>query len=1025
MERARLLVRALSHTQVPLLPTLEVKTSMHKFKKPARFLIAFVSLAVAFLLSIQFSDRGVQFDLKHSDGAAADGEKKKYVLSDLRILNRVLLHLKDSYVEPERIDPSRMLVSALEEIQNSIAEVVVHYEHAPNGETPKIIKVSVNSSSRDFEIGRIESLWEMSFKLKEIFGFIQETLGDDPDVKYQDIEYAAINGMLETLDPHSTLLPPKNYEEMQTQTGGKFGGLGVVISVRDGSLTVISPIEGTPAAKKGIKAQDKIVRIGEQSTVNMELNDAVNMLRGEPGTKVTLWLLRKGWEEPRKFEVERAIIKIESVTSQPLANKIGYLRIKNFQANTYADTKRHLEELSEKMGGLQGLVLDLRGNPGGLLDQSIRISDLFIDSGALVSTVGQGNRMRDKKMAQRGGTEPKYPIIVLVNPGSASASEIVSGALQNNDRGVVLGDTTFGKGSVQVIYEFPDKSALKLTVAQYLTPGGISIQGRGIVPDLRTIPVTVERGAEIDMFLSRNVLREGDLATALTNDNVEDRKNEIFVRYLRQSSTTSSEETEDPDAFKEDFEINLAQKLLVAAGDKWKRPEMIEAIKPELASIGEKESEAIREQLAKQAVDWSRGAQVKEPSFKLDYELSTPPGEAIAAGSSATITARVTNTGTQPFHQLKAITDSDNGILSDREFIFGKVNPGETREWKVDIKLPQDMSSRTDMVFFELSDAHTIYNKRAEASYPVAIEGKPRPHFGFVYAIEDANKDGQLQPGEEVKLRIFVHNTGEADSSETLVYLKNMSRDVADLRSGRDKLKTIAAGGHQVVEFSLQVKDKLPDSPEIELELDIYDALFREFSQKKFKLPVNSKAGTFEELDGHVVVSAAGADVHAGASEKMPAVARVTAAGSKLPLLGKQGDWFKVKLPAGDGWLPAKDGKRTGGEAPEPIEGVREVLAQSPIIGTWQPATMLTDKSTIDLDLKANDETSIKDYYIFVYNRTNSTVNTRKVRYQRVGKHDLELTSNVPLFEGMNRIAIYVRDGDGMTSTRSAYVFRK
>ncbi|MEC9396609.1 MAG: hypothetical protein VX475_03305, partial [Myxococcota bacterium] len=564
-----------------------------------------------------------------------------------------------------------------------------------------------------------------------------------------------------------------------------------------------------------------------------------------------------------------------------------------------------------------------------------------------------------------------------------------------------------------------------LTVAQYLTPGGISIQGRGIVPDLRTIPVTVERDAEIDMFLSRNVLREGDLATALTNDNVEDRKNEIFVRYLRQSGATSSEETEDPDAFKEDFEINLAQKLLVAAGDKWKRPEMIEAIKPELASIGDKESDAIRAELAKQAVDWSKGPKVEEPSFKFAYELSVPPGETFKAGTSATLTARVTNTGKQPFHQLKAITDSDNGILSDREFIFGKIAPGETREWKVDIKLPQDMSSRTDMVFFELSDAHTTYNKRESASFPIAIEGKPRPHFGFVYAIEDSNQDGLLQAGEEVKLRIFVHNTGEADSSETLVYLKNMSRDVADLRSGRDKLKTIAAGGHQVVEFSLQVKDKLPEAPEIELELDIYDALFREFSQKKFKLSVDTTTGKFEKIDGHIIVSTTGAEVRAGASEKMPAIARVTTAGTKLPVLGQQGSWFKVKLAAGEGWLPASDAKRASGNAPEPITGVREVLAQSPIINTWQPTTMLTDKSSIDLALKANDETSIKDYYIFVYNRTNSTVNTRKVRYQRVGKHELDLTSNVPLFEGMNRIAIYVRDGDGMTSTRSAYVFRR
>ncbi|MEM1349478.1 MAG: peptidase S41, partial [Myxococcota bacterium] len=219
---------------------------MQRFKKHMRLVVALVCLTSAFLLSISFGDRGLQFDLRQSAGAASDvSANKDYNLSALRILNRVLLHLKDSYVEPERIHPSKMLVEALDEIQNSIAEVVITYDRKE--ESPKQVTVRVHEQSRTFLVEGIQSLWEMSFKLKEIFGFIQESLGPDTEVKYQEVEYAAINGMLKTLDPHSTLLPPRNYEEMQTQTGGKFGGLGIVISLRDGQLTVISPIDGTPA----------------------------------------------------------------------------------------------------------------------------------------------------------------------------------------------------------------------------------------------------------------------------------------------------------------------------------------------------------------------------------------------------------------------------------------------------------------------------------------------------------------------------------------------------------------------------------------------------------------------------------------------------------------------------------------------------------------------------------------------------------------------------------------------------------
>lgn len=989
---------------------------MHKAKKHLRFFVALTVLSSAFFISIRFSDRGVQLDLKQSSGASAGAENKRYNLSALKVLNSVLLHLKDSYVEPERINPSKMLVSALEEIQNSIPEVVIHHDGAKNKGIASSVDVHVGAKKKSFDVQGIASLWEMSFKLKEIFTFIETSLEDDPDIKFQDIEYAAINGMLSTLDPHSTLLPPQNYQDMQTQTGGKFGGLGIVISVRDGALTVISPIDGTPAAKQGIKSRDQIVRINDESTVNMDLTEAVGMMRGEPGTKVTLWVMRQGWNEPKRFIVERAIIKIESVDSQALGAKIGYLRIKNFQANTYTDIKKHLQQLREKMGGLQGLVLDMRDNPGGLLDQSIRISDLFLDEGTIVSTVGKGNKLRDKKSAMALGTEPKYPIIVLVNPGSASASEIVSGALQNNDRAVVLGNTTFGKGSVQVLYEFQDSSALKLTIAQYLTPGGISIQGKGISPDLRTIAASVSKDG-VDMY-ANTILREGDIATALTNENTRKEVEEgIPVRYYLEQ--TKADEFENPDKFKEDFEIKLAQKLLVSAGTTWKRPALLKAIKPELDRAIAKENDQIQAELKKVGVDWSEGPIVEKPSYTLTFETDAKD-KVVKAGESVKVTASLTNTGSAPLHQIKAITESENKVFDDREFVFGKVNPGQTQKWTTTFKLPGDQPSRDDFIKFVLSDPKNVISDKEGVN--LTLKGQATPHFALSYEIDDPSKDGVLQVGEEVKFRILIQNTGKVDSAETLVYLKNASREAIYLNSGREKLKGIPAGKVQAVEFSFKV-NKRPESNVAELEIDVYDAVFREFTQKKLQIPIAAAAEKVETIKGTATTKEA-TELLGGADAKSAPVA-LTRAKATLPVIARAGSWLKVQLEdKRTAWVSdAKVDLKTGSQGK--LSGVeRMTFFQKPEL-VVKASENITSKNSVELETTLKDDTKIKDYYIFVYNRDKNTLNTKKIVYQRVDKEQANFKLEIPLFEGMNRIAVFTRDEEGMTSSESAYVFKR
>ena len=315
-----------------------------------------------------------------------------------------------------------------------------------------------------------------------ILTLIQKNYVDEVETK-QLIE-GAINGMLASLDPHSAYLTPDLYKELQVDTKGSFGGLGIEITSRNGMLTIVSPIEDTPAYRAGLKSGDQIMKIDGEFTKDMTLVDAVKKMRGPKETKVTLTLKRETQAELFDVTLTREIIKIRSVKSKMLDPGYGYVRVTQFQERTDDDLERALKALDKEAGGVQGLVLDLRNDPGGLLTQAVKVSDLFLDSGLIVYTDGRLENQRQKYFAHKPGTWSEFPMVVLVNSGSASASEIVAGALQDHKRALVLGTTTFGKGSVQTILPLDDNSALRLTTARYYTPSGRSIQATGIVPDI-------------------------------------------------------------------------------------------------------------------------------------------------------------------------------------------------------------------------------------------------------------------------------------------------------------------------------------------------------------------------------------------------------------------------------------------------------------------------------------------------------------------------------------------------------------
>jgi len=346
------------------------------------------------------------------------------------------------------------------------------------------LSIFIISSQRHSSAEAKGSDYESIELFTDVMAIIKKSYVEDVDTK--KLVYGAINGMLSSLDPHSSFMPPDTYKEMKIDTKGTFGGLGIEISIKDGVLTVISPIEDTPAFKAGIKAGDMILKIDDKFSKDLNVNDAVKRMRGQKGSKVILTIMREGFEKPKEFPIVRDIIQVKSVRFHLMDGGYGYVRIAQFQEKTDDDLSKALKTMKEEYKGeLKGLVLDMRNDPGGLLDQAVKVADHFVPEGQMI--VYTEGREKDSKMqftAKKGGKEPNFPIVVLINGGSASASEIVAGALQDHKRAIIMGTQSFGKGSVQTIIPLSDDSGLRLTTARYYTPKGRSIQAKGITPDI-------------------------------------------------------------------------------------------------------------------------------------------------------------------------------------------------------------------------------------------------------------------------------------------------------------------------------------------------------------------------------------------------------------------------------------------------------------------------------------------------------------------------------------------------------------
>lgn len=391
----------------------------------------------------------------------------------------------------------------------------------------------------------------------DVIEMIEKNYVDPVDT--EELVQKAIQGMVSSLDPHSLLLPPEEFEDLQIDTKGKFTGIGISISIRDGFVTVVSPIEGTPAYRAGIKAGDRIIKVDGKPV--KDLRETVKKMRGPKGTKVAVTVARKGEPEPIEFNLIRDVIPIQSVRATMLKPGYGYAWVTHFRDQTVRDLEKSLKKLEKEHGALKGLVLDLRDNPGGLLPQAIKMSDLFLSEGDILSIKGRLKRHTRAFSAHQDDDDVTYPLVVLINGGSASASEIVAGALQDNKRAVIMGTTSFGKGSVQTVETLRDGYGLKLTIARYYTPKGRSIQAKGIEPDITVYhSILDQKDLAAD---EKRMLKEKDLQNHLDAEPVKSGDDAKQKQKSRQKNRQPGHGPLDPERLASDNQVVRALDILM------------------------------------------------------------------------------------------------------------------------------------------------------------------------------------------------------------------------------------------------------------------------------------------------------------------------------------------------------------------------------------------------------------------------------------------------------------------------------
>ncbi|MGR3179327.1 MAG: MXAN_5808 family serine peptidase [Candidatus Anammoxibacter sp.] len=991
-------------------------------------------------------------------GVEVDGK------TNFRLVDIVCSYVDKLYVYPDKIKPKKMFYDALYRLEKSIPELLIDVD-----EDSGMVSINVDDKSIRLDTKDVKSLKDTSALLKKAFTFIVENKQTEKK-SADDIMYEGLNGMLTQLDPHTVVLPPKEFNEFKIGTSGKFGGLGMVVGIRDGILTVISPIEGTPADKAGLEAGDQIIEIDGESTINMTLSESVSKLRGKPNTIVTISLIKYKAAEPQIISIERKIIKIPTVDDQILEDGIGYIKIRNFQNDTSEALREHIENLKSNNNGIKGMIIDLRNNSGGLLDQAIQVADQFIEFGNIVTTVGPGGRNKDIQKARKSKfDELDFPIVLLINSNSASGAEIVVGALKENNRGVVIGNRSFGKGSVQQLIDLIDGAALKLTMAKYLTPLFNEVNGKGIKPDIVFSPVRIS-DENIDLFKEYSYIREEDLlkdknTNHLTKSRIKKEKPAREIKYLLETVKESEKEKDkekpafaDTDPYKagdlsKDRLVQFA-KLLVKNTQKFERNKILKDIAPLLKAVREAEEEKIFNALKETGIDWSNGNPEgsPEPTASLSIALasnqskkeSIPSVKKVKAGEELTLIVKVSNNGKAPMYRTRCITESENIYLDNLEFVFGKIKNGETKSYTKTVNIPKNAIDREDEITVRFDESNGYAPD--DLKHTIRIESLSRPRFAYSYQISDkgidgknGNNDGLIQKNENITLSLMIRNIGERSAGTTSVSINNVSEDSIFVEKGREKIGELLPGETKTVNMEFNVK-KDASFKDFSIDVLIRESTFGSYilSTLTFQVTEDDDMFALSKVSSLLKVIKNNTPVYGVRWDETEQITSLDM-GTIVKSDGKAQGLYRINLPSKKyGWVP--EGNVESGEFKKQSSlGNIEITMQHipPEINlNTHNMELLSDMEKVMITGTINDDKAVKNVYVFV--------NGRKVLYksrftEQKNHHEgfqtiqdeikadrkLDFSIEIILKEGPNTVTIIAHDDEGLTVSKSLVITKR
>ncbi len=902
------------------------------------------------------------------------------------------------YLDKSKIKIEDLLTCALDAIQDSLPETLISYD-----KQKKVINLQIYNKKYIVKVKSLKDVVDIAYSLRAVYIQLDKDYIPEPPLTKDDIEYIAINGMLKKLDPHSYIFTPKDFDDFEQSTGGNFGGLGLVVGMNDnGEIMVISPMKGTPGTKAGIEAHDVIVQIDDVSAVNMTLDKAVSKMRGEPGTKVTLTIRREGVSELLKFEITRAVIKITSVLAAMPKPGIGYINLSGFMENTYSTLLEELDGLKKK--GMKALVLDMRNNSGGLLSQAIAISDLFLDKGVIVSTVEEDDEIETNSAKRNKNDILDIPIIVMINEGSASATEIVTAALKKNGRATVLGRKSFGKGSVQTIISMPGGGGMKLTIAEYLTPGNISIQSVGITPHIETRPVFIHPD-KISVFDSgENILKEGDLEEHIVSKYAPKtaEKPLTTIRYFKEykdiKTIIKERREQKDDEFKSDEEIEIAVKIAEQMTQNKKAYESSQMIKDE-------EWNKILAKLHENGINWQRMtslAQPKTDTLKVTM-LSDPQ---LKGGETAKFTFKAEIDG--EIGNLLGVFETPISGLRRIEVPFGSFS-GEI-ERTVSVKLPESVQWQ------KTEGTMKLYLNEPEKKKEIKTEKftvetipvmQPELRLSLVSADSGGNRDGLIQSGESAELTLKMENVGQGAILEGKAMLINTNDSKEIFIENGTHAFTLEPGKQETAKFTFKTEKpaKEEDLAKQKLSISVYDYKLKYSAE--FDIPFEKTAKCTFEKSAQNFMFEKGTPLFS-ASDLSSQTGRVTEDGI-MTASGKCGD---ALLLTSKMWARITDTKPANGKTAAKTEAVYPITM--PAL-TFDRTPLTTDQKTIKISFGINTG-EVRDAFVFL--------NNKKVFYKRIenGKGQETLEVDVEMKKKYNRISVVVTGRDARSRNLSKYV---